>query len=523
MKPGRRYSRLFSVVGLALLCCSMAGCSLFWDPDDDSTDGVDVSAAENTIGKGYDVFTYYADQKYVLSPVLNFDKLEAAGLVEKTALNSTKFSTAQGESSETYQADLAAEANLSGSYRYFSGSLKASFSSSLFSSSDNQFATILATVEKSQYALSNLTEASTLKNYLSDTFKEAVNDDAVTPRTLFETYGTHVITGIVTGGRFDYHCSARKTNTNSSTTIGLYAAAKYKETFSSASASFTADSSTADTTAFSLTETNVSAVGGESDSVSGEGSDGVLSTWLSSLTDDNVVFCDFVANGLMPIWKLCDDAERAREIEDYYDDWEDIQYDSLLGEDTATLTVTVNSLYNHNYTDSNGACDMLYDFRVKSSATQETKSIVAETEEDGPGELYMYPDDRCSFSAASASFTIPLNTSNTVTIIPQLEEDDNADLNNSTTHNDPNDLFCTTIGPFFNFTVKNRTLVFSTIDGQNASNAHFSMNAGTTTANENMTIALGESKDCYLTLFCYDPSDGQYFQWAIALSWIEDE
>lgn len=169
-----------AVLGLSI---SLVGCDSLFTKDTDHPgeedtqkgEEVDVSAAKYIIGKGYDVFTYYADPNYTLSQILDFDALEGDGMIERTDLDTTTYETVSGEKTESYQNDYCTKLKLSGNYKCFSGTLNSSFSKASSGNSAYQYATIQTSVQKVKYAIKNFTEVETVKKYLAGTFKAALN------------------------------------------------------------------------------------------------------------------------------------------------------------------------------------------------------------------------------------------------------------------------------------------------------------------------------------------------------------
>jgi len=469
----------------------------------------DYECVKNILGRGYDVFGNYADPDDTRSAILNFDALYKDGQLEKSPRETTEYETVSGTSASNYASNMATRVSLSGSYKYFSGSVKTAFSSAKASSSFYQYATVQAIVEKDAYLVSNRTSVSDLKKYLTAQFAADLNGSDMTPDELFIKYGTHVMTGVVTGGRLDYNLSAHNGSSSSSESIGVYAQARFKTAFAKATASCSYDTAAASSTSFTDITTTTKAKGGNSTDSVGD-SDANFCTWLKTI-DSKPVFCDYCGNSLTPLYELCDtdtDEHKARQaaIKAALSTWSDDRYKYYIGETPmGTLTVTVDELYNENVGDSNGDADWLWDIRLYSSNDKQENSISHNTKngediEIGKKEASTRPNGRKILT------NIPLLQSDTsIKITPLMEECDGADLGHSEKQDDPNDLFCTKSGgPYFTFNLdtSDKSWKFDASSGRSGSNlsSFISTNQCCRSNSDEITVPLGESRTFYIIM-----------------------
>ena len=475
------------------------------------------------LGRGYDVCDSYAQVDYVRSAILNYNALDQANEIEELSEETTTYNTAAGSSTSTYQENLGTYAKLSGHYKYFSGTLKTAFSSSDFSSSSCQYATIMVNHQKYLCAITDRTSPDSLKTYLTDGFRSDINNSSVTPQQLFKKYGTHVLAAISLGARYNYNLRATKTNTSSSTEIKGYAQAKFKNLFSSVSAECGFDTSSVDTSAFSTEDTNATAVGGNSIVIA---SDQGLQNWISSITDDNIVFSDFAANGLIPIWDFCDDTSRATTIENAFSTWSDDRYDDYMVGDKGTLTINLEKLFNRNVGDEHGNAEWLWKVKLLSSTDNTTHILSSRTSHDDSQDL----GKNCYYTFNGASVTlsnIPLSSSNSFSITPMLEEDDGNDLGVTDKNNDDNDLYCTDAsGPKFNFQIStDNKITFSGVDTpNNKAKGYFSLSSGGL-SNDNLSLDIGSKSSpatqrFYLVLKQFNnTSSSEWVEFILTMSW----
>lgn len=293
------------------------------------------------LGRGYDVFDPYAHPLYIKEAVLDYTALYDAGKVENVTVESSEFRTISGSTYEEYSSDMSSEISLEGSYKYFSGSLKSSFSESRFSSTEYQYASVQARIAKKARAVVGRADIAGLKGYLTPEFSAAVNDSSVPPETLFARFGTHVMTGVILGARLDYNISAKTVSSSGSESISAYAESSFKSLFSSASASFATKENSYWASYFSETEVKTTVLGGSSEEGMGIHSDGEYGAWIASI-GDNPVFCDFYTGSLVEIWDLAESAERSAEIAAAFDTWAEtrsVNIDTVSPAGTAVIDI----------------------------------------------------------------------------------------------------------------------------------------------------------------------------------------
>ena len=160
--------------------------------------------------------------------------MNAAGLIEQKTLEKSVFETSSGTTIEEYASNLQIKASLEGSSMYFSGAVETNFSKSRYERQEYSFATVHSSINKYILRVALGVTAEDMIAFLTDQAKTAINDPAVAPHDLFKVYGTHVLTGIIIGGRLDFNISARTSDLSGSKSIGVYATASFKSAFASA-------------------------------------------------------------------------------------------------------------------------------------------------------------------------------------------------------------------------------------------------------------------------------------------------
>jgi len=513
-------------VSMLMLLLSLTGCDLILgsdsDSDSDSGSGLEDTTPDYTIvstvlGRGYDVFEKYANPEFIKSTILDFDALESAGMIEKTPLEQTTYETISGTTSLSYQEHMGFTADLEGNYKFFSGSLGSSFSSSILSNSANQYATVQVRVRKNMYAVKNRTDLLILKNYLDSDFKERLNDVDYDPNDLFDNYGTHVMVGVITGARYDYSLAATQSSSNTGQDITAYAQASFANTFGSAgaSSSYSFDSETYE--AFSSSEPSVSAVGGNSAVVASE--DG-LNNWIDSINDNTVVFSDYAASdGLVPVWALCDDSSRASAIADAYVNWEDTKYDQYVQINpispiptTGKLRFTLVNFHNFDVMDGMGGdAEWLWQVKLYSGLDGTTHKLASLINKEnsktvGEGETH-------DFGYYKTYYEVPLNVATNFRLRPLLEEEDGHDLG----YND--NVFCDGGGPYIDFTATTSgAITCSTAINIDGTRGWFTTTSGQT-SNDSISLNDGDSQYFYIVMKEKDSSNDDKCQFKFKVEW----
>ena len=289
-----------------IVCCTILAFALTLSCTGDEN-GDAIIGDMYFIGRGYDVFSSYADSLEVKSSVLDFDRMYNDGLIEKIQLEKSEFQTIEGTDVDEYMSKLSVDAGVSGSYKGFSGSVEVNFDSSHYMYSEYSFATVQSLIQKYSVKITLNTSTETLKSYLTDHAKNAINDTNVEPEELFITYGTHVLRGIIIGGRIDYNVSADMSQVVTSKSIGVHAEAGYEGAFS---VNVKSDVVTEDekNSFNSERKKSLKVYGGSSEYgqyIINEVESG-YQPWIESIKD-NPVFCEFDrTTPIIPIWDFCD-------------------------------------------------------------------------------------------------------------------------------------------------------------------------------------------------------------------------
>ena len=278
---------------------------------DDGDDDNELSISKDTpgyqtLGCGTNVLSEYAVEGNVLGQVLDIDALNKdEWLILNNNVQETHIENLSGSKISEYAKNLGHSVGLKGRYLWFSASIKAAFKKNTYRKFGYYYTTLMEQHYINSLKIQNyMWNNAQLNKYITEEAAEAINDDALPPEKIFDTFGTHVMVGIYTGGRLDYNL-AIKTSENE-TDIGKYVNAKAKAaTYSkSITAEITTESEFYKDFKKEDEEETIQAKGGESEHARPDNEDEYLA-WVGSISDKPCIV-GFIENALIPIWTFAD-------------------------------------------------------------------------------------------------------------------------------------------------------------------------------------------------------------------------
>lgn len=330
MKP-TKFSLMFPLVLSLLLMMNVAGCLLDSDNKDDKTTEPDTrepvvgevyvsDEAYKVIGYGYDIFGTYADPTQIKGLVFQSWNLPTEYTV-KTQINHSIFATETGSSIQEYQQQLAEAIEVSGSYKVFSGAVKANFTQDYYSLNQTSFATVMGKINSYQIAIpSNYARVELLRPFMADQAARDLDNTSIAPTDIFRMYGTHVLTGAVMGARLDFNVAMRSSDITTGRTVAVLAEAEYSSLFTKVNSSVGFNSDEEKRNYEEHRSLRVNAIGGLSQYAQDIITKSDYDQWIGSI-QGHEVFCDYTLSGLIPIWEFCDSTGRRDEIASFYDTW----------------------------------------------------------------------------------------------------------------------------------------------------------------------------------------------------------
>ncbi len=293
------------------------------------TNSANFIEGKDQIGYGYNIFGAYASGDGLMQPVIDWDKGDikpvsfdqtkhAPELVDAIHASESYYTNYSGTTFSSYQNSFSFGLDLSLGLDLFSGSF--SYGDNIKKDQSNAFSRVQQTV--SMWQLSVRPEWEKLKTMLDDTFArdlaEAVSEAQM--NSLFDTYGSHFLTGIVVGGKAWQEAYMSRSDMSHAFSFDVAAKASLQAGTGSASASGEAHYKN-DTETFSEKANKTTHILGGKYSIpsaSGFSSREDYVEWLASVPG-NPIFCDFrKKDSLTPIWKLCATADQANQLETFF-------------------------------------------------------------------------------------------------------------------------------------------------------------------------------------------------------------
>ncbi|KAI2471267.1 MAC/Perforin domain-containing protein [Annulohypoxylon bovei var. microspora] len=283
--------------------------------DENTLPGVSV------IGAGYDPFAGYASSHHVVdTSIFNWKDAEQDTFTylgktynKPAAVNAIEYSdflskNVVGTDIQSYQEKLSTSVKVDGSYGFFSGSISTEFGSESLTKSECEFSRFQKSI--GTWAL-ELAFNSKIRDLLSETFRNDIDgldtSDLNACERFFKLYGSHILTGIVLGGRALRTASTNKYTVDTKYDLSVTAEEAFKFEAAHVSAEERAQYSSAVSSFNSNSSTTRTTVGGNpqlgNDVFAGENS--TFTEWSKSVIDDPV-FVEFTVNNpFTPIWDLC--------------------------------------------------------------------------------------------------------------------------------------------------------------------------------------------------------------------------
>jgi hypothetical protein len=275
-------------------------------------------AGMEVLGSGYNIGGGYADVADVRAHVLNLAALQGDGLLRQVQYERASYQVVSGQTSRDYLSNLQVKVGVAGQGFGFSGSLKAAYSQERYGSQHYAFATVQSVIRKHGLRVAESVSPEQLRSYLAPAAAAAINNAAVAPVDLFATFGTHVLRGIIVGGRLDFTTSANMSFESQSRSIDVYARASFKSLFASASIETQVIDQESRSEFSATEETHLEVYGGRSEYGQYIVNQGQYENWVESV-NDNAVFMDFESTGLVGIWELASDPARRAAIRSAFD------------------------------------------------------------------------------------------------------------------------------------------------------------------------------------------------------------
>lgn len=292
----------------------------------------------DVLGWGYDVTDHFANSTSVVQPLFAFGPFNSSvqininmpdgttqpqtyavpGALEVAviAVSAGAGNLISEDSFSSFWSSFSSSVEADGQDGLFSGSLKADFSQTTFSTDDFAYS-------QQQYSFGQwrlvLPGPGTMQTMLAPGVQDDLN--TMDPMALFDQYGPYYLSSIIVGGRLNYSLTTDLSNYASTTSVSAAVSLSWEGL---GGATLSASQQEAVNTLNQSSHTSLSVVGGNAADaqqlLTGGGAD-ALNKWFGSVAQ-NPVFCDFPdEDALTPIWALVTDADRAAKLQAAFPVW----------------------------------------------------------------------------------------------------------------------------------------------------------------------------------------------------------
>jgi hypothetical protein len=289
------------------------------------------------IGCGYNVFGEYANPSAVVGDIFDFTKTKSfteyaykSGAkpwsvptpVVVKPFTKTSYRTRSGETILDYSQEWKTDTGLEGGFSFFKGEVEENVDRRERFKVENTFTSVQ--FNQPLYSLRLDTTLPEARDLLRPDFKKRLDsvESADEMDALFDTFGTHIVTGIVMGGAIDQISVTDKREIDATVTVST--AAKASLDFIIKIGADTSHSATKDIKEFlKHSSYDHRGVGGDPD-LRGiiAGNKDKFEEWVASIHDDPAPI-DFISDStwqsLVPVWKLAKTATRQEKLEKAYE------------------------------------------------------------------------------------------------------------------------------------------------------------------------------------------------------------
>lgn len=192
---------------------------------------IESFTAYDFIGRGYNAITgeYFCYCTGLKDYILEFSS-DFKPVVESVNSSDTTFTS--GQTLSSYKTDFNQKVGVEGGYAGFSASVDVDFGKTESFSEETSFASAYSMNKKErEYIENSKRNIPLIKKHLKEDFQKDLNDSSVTPKKLFETYGTHVLLDTYLGGRFAVNYTYKNYSRESSEKISVAVKANYEGAF----------------------------------------------------------------------------------------------------------------------------------------------------------------------------------------------------------------------------------------------------------------------------------------------------
>lgn len=229
----------------------------------------------------------------------------------------TEILVAIGSSLSELSTDFNEVIGVKGKYELFSASVDVNYKKNTQTNKSYAYTKLMGLYRKVKHVLTNGDE---YQRHFTSQFKQDLEgNNALGAIEFFKRYGTHLITEISYGGRFEIDFTTEMTEKDTVENIKIDIKAAYDDLIS---ANSTTEYTEKTKSIIKRSTLNFKCIGGDGTVITSlDGLNGKYDTWVKSLNNaGNQEICDIpnrknLGNSLVPVWKFCSSTQRANELE----------------------------------------------------------------------------------------------------------------------------------------------------------------------------------------------------------------
>lgn len=294
--------------------------------------------SKQAVGFGYDALSSsYINPQDVKRryPILDISHENIAEAPELQSITLVETASSFEEISKKTSASL----SVGGTYNLFTGSISTDYTNTSKTSEESVLSKVMGIYTKRRQYIPHGDNFKSLlhKDFLADLMRMESSD-------LFDRYGTHLITEVYLGGRMEMNIITSKETSETTNKIGATVKASYGEIFNTESKT---EYSKGTKSLLEKSDIRIKAIGGRTISaVSLSEFSKEYREWLNSLESDRnceVCYLPNTKNSFIPLWELCTDQVKRKEIEREFIKLHAAANNSLIQNDTYVVDIAIMS------------------------------------------------------------------------------------------------------------------------------------------------------------------------------------
>lgn len=274
------------------------------------------SPTANFLGYGYDVTDRFNSEASMRASIVDINELERHGELSKSYSTQGGPINILGKDALDFSKRLSNQIDGTSGLSVFGKTIEAAFPETTFSEPSYVYAYYSFYWVRKTFSFFHSETYKT--KYLTDAFRRDMA--ALSAKQIVEKYGTHVVTRVRVGSKFDVIYQAKASQGDREKIVREGQRYALKKAFG-LSTGYLDEVDLTNLNANSSAKIHYSSVGGDISQLKPEVVNNRqflnITNWLNSITDDNVRFIGVADKGMMPIYTFIDDNAKMAEVKAY--------------------------------------------------------------------------------------------------------------------------------------------------------------------------------------------------------------